>query len=63
MSALQWWGTTFFTRGYGLEPVVGLEDTQLNPRYLYWEKQILIEALENFLHREDGLPCSVLSAQ
>lgn len=54
-NSLQWWGNLSLTHnGYH---VPTLESFALDSRYLYWEKQILIQTLEQWLknwNREFG---------
>jgi hypothetical protein len=51
VSALHWLGN--LSAGSGSHEVPTLESFRLNGRYLYWEKQVLIDAIESWLGKGD----------
>lgn len=44
-----WRGPLYVSRRTDLNVVLLKDDVEFVPGYVYWEKQILIEALENWL--------------
>ena len=52
-NAIHWYGPLFVSKRAEPDVAVLKTDVEFVPEYIYWEKQILIEALERWLRNWD----------